>query len=145
MSNNIAGVKVETTYFRKPKDFHFIMFTFPKLQFRDNKIHSLSTDSQIQTGLLSLPGALSCQRCSCQTRYLSAHLLGIYNKYSLYSEAVSQSWGSSSLGAVQIRRKIQLHLVSKQRSIASRWLRQCRYHLLYPKPVPDTWNSTVIL
>jgi len=55
MSNNIAGVKLETPYFRKPKDFQFITFTFPKLLLRDNRIHILSMDSQIQKALLKCP------------------------------------------------------------------------------------------
>lgn len=59
-------------YFKKPKDFHFIIFPFPKRLFRDNEKHFLSTGSQIQKGLLSLPGAFSCQHCSCQTQSLSA-------------------------------------------------------------------------
>lgn len=143
MSNNIAGVKVESTYSRKPKDSHFIMFTFPKLLLRDNRIHFLSMDSQIQKGLLSLPRAFSCQRCSCQTQSLSAWLLGTYNTVS--TQRPQPELGFQFTGSCVDMKKDRLHLVSKQRKIASAWLKQCRYHLLYPKPVPDTWNNTVIL
>lgn len=48
MSNNIAGVRVESICFRKAKDFHLIMLTCLKLLLRDNRIHFLSVDSQIQ-------------------------------------------------------------------------------------------------
>lgn len=42
MSNNVAGVA--HTYFRKPTDPPLITFTFPKLLFRENKIHFPSAD-----------------------------------------------------------------------------------------------------